>query len=319
MNGDYDSAATLTLATLGSGDHFVTAAYGGSATFGPSSTDRPAEVTITGAALTSTTTTLTTSATTADLGQPVNFTAIVAASGQGSPTGDVTFAVDGITQTPAVLSVVNGQDVVTLTLASLTEGEHVVTAAYGGDASFAASSSDPVDVKINPPALAPTLTTITASPTTADLGRPVTFRVIVDPQDPTVDVSGLTGESVLFTIDGGTSTSVALEFAEGQEFATLTTSSLAAGDHVVTAIFNGDSRFSASSSSPFDLPINEGGIPTVTSLTGSPGTTDLGQTITFKAAVNLQNLVETSGSTPVLSGQVVFTIDGQASARSHSS
>ncbi len=314
LNGDDESAATLTLTSLGSGSHFVTAAYGGSATFGPSSTAQPAEVTITGAALISTTTTLTASPSTADLGQAVTFTAGVAASGQGPPTGDVTFAIDGVAQAPAVLSVVDGQDVVTLTLDSLTKGVHVVTAVYGGDASFAASSSGAVDVSINPPTLAATTTTILASPTTGDPGRPVTFSAIVDPQDPTVDVGGLTGESVLFTIDGGAMTSVPLELVGRQEVARLTTSSLSAGDHVVTAIYNGDSRFSASSSSPFDLPINEGGIPTATSLTGSPGTVDVGQAVTFNAAVFLQNLVETSGSTPALSGQVVFTIDGQASA-----
>ena len=160
------SAATLTLTTLGSGDHFVTAAYGGSATFGPSSTAQPAEVTITGPALTSTTTTLTASPTTADLGQPVTFTAIVAASGQGSPTGDVTFSRrwDHADTGCALGHQRAGRGDAD---ARLTDGRR--TRRHRGvrwGCFVRRQPSDPVDVKINPPALAPTSTTITASPTT---------------------------------------------------------------------------------------------------------------------------------------------------------
>ena len=144
LNGDYDSAATLTLATLGSGDHFVTAAYGGMRDVRPQQhlsarrsddhrggphihDDDPEHV--------------------GDHRRPRPARQL---HRHRRPRRDrarrqamLPSAVDGITQTPAVLSVVNGQDMVTLTLASLTEGEHVVTAAYGGDASFAASSSGP--------------------------------------------------------------------------------------------------------------------------------------------------------------------------------
>jgi uncharacterized repeat protein (TIGR01451 family) len=55
--------------------------------------------------------------------------------------------------------------------------------------------------------------------------------------------------------------------------------------------------------------------PTTTTLTATPSTSGLGQSVTFTAVVHLQNPVETPGEapTPELSGQVVFTIDGRAS------
>ena len=84
---------------------------------------------------------------------------------------------------PAALMVVNGQDVATLALDALATGDHVVTAAYGGDSSFDASTSSPVDVTIHTVAFKPTVTTLTPSPTIADLGRLVTFTASVGEED----------------------------------------------------------------------------------------------------------------------------------------
>ena len=134
-------------------------------------------------------------------------------------------------------AVVNGQDVATLTLDALTTGNHTVTAAYGGDASFAPSALTAVNVTINWPALAPTTTTLTSSPATALLAQPVTFTAIVSPQDASIDPTGLAGKSVQFTIDKGTAAVVLLQVVNGREVATLTTSTLAAGNHIVSASF----------------------------------------------------------------------------------
>jgi hypothetical protein len=62
------------------------------------------------------------------------------ASGAGTPTGTVTF-LDG--STPLGTGTLSG-GVVTLTTSSLATGAHSVTAAYGGDANFLASTSSPL-------------------------------------------------------------------------------------------------------------------------------------------------------------------------------
>ncbi len=315
LNEDEASAATLTLTTLGSGDHFVTAAYGGSATFGSSSTAQPSEVTITGPALATTTTTLTASTTTADLGQPVTLTAIVAASGQGTPTGDVTFSVDGITQTPAALSVVNGQDMATLTLSTLTTGEHVVTAAYGGDASSAASTSSAVDVTTNAPALNDTATTLTRSPSTAGLfsGQLVTFTAIVSDPDMSADDSAIAGGSVAFTIDGYAVRSEDLQWLDGGSVATFATSALPLGYHTVQAEYSGAGRFAPSVSGSVGALIEASSAtpaPTTTTLSPPQGTAVVGQPLSFTAIVGPQ---DSSVDPSSLAGDsVMFAIDGGA-------
>jgi CSLREA domain-containing protein len=62
------------------------------------------------------------------------------ASGAGTPTGTVTF-LDG--STPLGTGTLSG-GVVTLTTSSLAAGTHSITAAYGGDANFLASTSSPL-------------------------------------------------------------------------------------------------------------------------------------------------------------------------------
>jgi len=81
-------------------------------------------------------------------------TAIVTTSGGSPATGSVTFTLDGVAQVPSGLSMINGRDVATLTLNSLAKGNHVVIAAYGGSAAFAASASGMASVLVTAPAVA---------------------------------------------------------------------------------------------------------------------------------------------------------------------
>src|SRR5262249_9135505 len=87
------------------------------------------------------------------VGQSVTFTAIVTpASGTGTPTGTVTFTVDGqAQQPPAPLQVVNGEDEATFTTATLTAGPHTVAAAYSGDTAFNSSTATALTQTVNAP------------------------------------------------------------------------------------------------------------------------------------------------------------------------
>jgi Bacterial Ig-like domain (group 3)/Beta-propeller repeat len=253
LNGD--GLATFSTTALAAGDHIITAAYDGDNSFAVSSSN-PVDETIDAPALTATTTALTASPTSAGLGQPVTFTAIVASSAQALATGDATFTLDGVAQAPSALSIVNGQDAATLTLDALTTGNHVVTAVYDGDGSFAASSSNAVNVTINAPVPTPTTTTLTASPTSADLGQPVTFTAIVASSGESLATGGVT-----FSIDGAAQSARGLSVINGRDVATLTLNSLVQGAHVVTAAYGGSAAFLASASGPASLLITGPAVP----------------------------------------------------------
>jgi hypothetical protein len=101
-------------------------------------------------ALTATTTKLQASAASIVTGQSVTFTATVTPqSGSGIPTGTVTF-LDGTTSIGS--GTVNGTGIVTLSITSLAAGTHSITAAYGGDSNFSASTSTAVSVQVSAPA-----------------------------------------------------------------------------------------------------------------------------------------------------------------------
>jgi Bacterial Ig-like domain (group 3)/Right handed beta helix region len=260
--------------------------------------------------LSPTTTTLTGSPSVADVGQLVTFTADVSPqdSSAGPSTLDddsVLFTVDGGASTSVPLQAVDGQDVATLTTSALLPGTHAITASFAGDATFAASSSPVAQVTINS---APTTTTLSAPQVTAMVGQPLSFEAIVSQPnpDPTLSSDLITGP-VTFTIDGQAGAPVALQDINGQEVATLSTSTLAAGAYTVTASFAGDGTFAASVSNTEKVTIDAPSpMPTTTTVSASPSSAQ-GQPVVLTA------VVASSGPTPA-TGDVTFTIDGVAQA-----
>ena len=135
LNGS--GQATLTTSSLTAGTHTVTAAYGGDQNFGASTSPALTQV-VSGSGRT-TVTTIQSSLNPSQLGDAVTFTAAVApTSGTGTPTGNVVFTIDGVAQPAVALSATGAAG---LTLSSLSGGTHTVVAAYGGDTTFAASTS----------------------------------------------------------------------------------------------------------------------------------------------------------------------------------
>ncbi len=88
-----------------------------------------------------TSTSLASSASTALVGTPVTFTATVAPSTSGTPTGLITFY-DGLNTLGS--SALNASAQATLTTTSLALGSHNISASYSGDTSFAPSTSAPL-------------------------------------------------------------------------------------------------------------------------------------------------------------------------------
>ena len=187
-------------------------------------------------------------------------------SALGTPTGTVVFT-DGTTVLgTAVLT--GGQ--ATLTTSTLANGAHPVTVSYGGDATFAPSTSVVVTETVN---AANTTTILGAAPNPSTFGSGVTFTATVTSAagTPTGMVTFLDGTTV---IGSGA-------LAGGR--ASLTTSTLEAGGHSVTAAYGGSIAFGTSTSGPLTETISAASTSTTLSSTPNPST--YGTPVTFTATV----------------------------------
>ena len=176
----------------------------------------------------------------------VTFTATVAGSG-GTPTGTVTFVIDGVGQGPATLDS-NGQAVLSVPISG---GSHLVEVIYSGDASFAASAATPQVVTASQ---GPETTTSVVPTSTLIAGQPITFLATVSALPP---ASGAASGFVVFYLDGVPQATVALN-ASGQ--AGFTSPALPAGNHTLVAAYQASPSFAASAGTfPFNLTATGGG------------------------------------------------------------
>jgi hypothetical protein len=133
--------ATLSIATLSSGTHTITAVYGGDSNF-KESTSTALTQTVRKA---KTATMLTSSPNPSTLGETVNFVVTITGQYSGSITGTVIF-VEGKGNVLGAASLVNGST--TLSVATLRRGWHRVRAVYGGDDNSNGSTSPAITQKV---------------------------------------------------------------------------------------------------------------------------------------------------------------------------
>ncbi len=188
-----------------------------------------------GTILSATTTTVVSSQNPANQGVAVTFTATVTTVGTHAPTGTVTFY-DSTTSIGT--GTLNGSQVATLTISTLTVGAHSITAVYGGDTNNAGSTSAVLTQTIV--ALPATTTALTSSSNPANYASPVTFTA-------TVTTTGSHAPTGTVTFDDGT-TSIGSGTLNGSQVATLTISTLTAGSHSITAVYGGDTNNAGSTS-----------------------------------------------------------------------
>ena len=220
--------------------------------------------------------------------QPLVLTASVAAAAPavGSPGGTVTFFDGSVLLGTATL---NG-GTASLATAGLDAGTHTLEARYDGDAAFAPGAASTSHVVMTA-AQTPTVT-LSSSRNPSNVGQSVTL---------TANVS-LGGGSVEF-YDGSTLLGTAA-ISAGR--ATVTTATLPAGSHAITARYLGSASVPAAHSAVFVQAVGDPGWKDRTSslvVSTSPASSTPGSPITISATV--------SGSSGAPTGTVIFMVNGE--------
>jgi streptogramin lyase/plastocyanin len=238
-------------------------------------------------------TTLSVSALQTVFGQPVTLTASTA-SLDGAPTGNVTFFDGGAVLGSAPLDAV-GQTKLSV---SLAVGAHNLTAQFVGDAAFAASTSAFVSEIVNQ--ASPTIA-FTASASAVAAGQQVVFTAVLSA--PTPGTAPPTG-SVKFLDNGAVLATVGLDSNGRATFST----SFAAGDHIIEALYSGDGNFiGASRTVAVQVSPPVGAVPTTTVLSASANSVAVGGTVTFTAVVSSSSAAGSpTGSVTFKDGSVVL-------------
>jgi subtilisin family serine protease len=237
-------------------------------------------------------------------GVPVTLTASVSPAGA---FGTVTFSEGSSSLGTGTLS--NGA--ATLTTSALAGGMHSLAATYGGDATYAGSTSAPVSYTVNPAGTTTTL--VSLAKTDPYFGEPVTFEARVVPGTATGMVSFTDGQTLLGT--------TAINPVYGT--ADFTTSTLSAGSHAVMATYGGDVNYLGSTSGIVTQEVLRAA--SITSLTSGPNPSSVGQQVTFTATVtpasavgtvNFMEGVNVLGTGTLSGGKATFLTSG-LSAGSH--
>ena len=218
-------------------------------------------------------------------GQTLTLTATVTATA-GTPTGTVTFLNGTASLGTGTL---NSSGVATLVLTPPV-GVYSITASYAGtQLDLASVSSPPIAVTVN---AIVTTTTLTANPTTLNVGQTLTLTATVAAASgaaPTGTVTFLNGTATLGT---GTLN------ASGVATLVLTPP---VGVYSITASYGGSSTDAASVSSP-PIKVTVTLAPTTTTLIAVPTTLNYGQTLTLTATVTASNGVAPTGAVTFLNG-----------------
>ena len=269
-NGAYASG-TVSLNSSGSteaqtsdilpGNHTLSSTYLGDASFNPS-VSAPVSLVITKAP---TSAVLTESATSVASSGFLTFTATVdsATYGLQSPSGPISLLSGSLLI--AQVTPVTTQDsnyhteatgIFTLPASSLPVGQNSLTIVFNGDANYTGSTSAPISVNVINASLPATKTTVSSTPASVPMQGAAQLYAQVD-----LVASGQPAGQVQFQIDGR-NLAATVTLAGGIAAMTYPVGSLAAGQHLVQAVFLGSATAAASISSPVSLTITS---PTLTS------------------------------------------------------
>ncbi len=224
-------------------------------------------------------------------GQTVTFVAQVAPAppGAGAPTGTVTFDFgDG---TPAATQpLTNGAATVTHAYADVSGSPYPVTATYDGDTNFTASTGTDAQIVEQ----AGTATAVSSAPDPSVVGRPVTVTATVTAVPPG---AGTPTGTVTFDFGDGTPT-VTQPVSASQATAAHTYTDTTGSPYTITATYNGDTNFTASTGTDLQ---SVGQSSTATAVSSAPAPSAVGEPVTVTATVTA---VSPGAGTPT--GTVTF-------------
>jgi sugar lactone lactonase YvrE len=271
-----NGTATLVLSSLSPGTYSIVAAYNGDTDDAASSSTALPEII---QQIPTTTTALSASTNPIYTGATLNLSVAVAATGTstngGTLSGNVTFS-----EGPIVYGTVgiNSAGNAILPLTTLPAGTHFLIATYSGNTNYALSTSAPLQEVVLSTA---TVTTLSSSATTTLAGQTASFTAIVS------STTSIPTGSVAFE-QGGLSIGQAQLNLQG--VATFSTTALAVGTQVITAIYAGNGNYNSSTSAGLQHTVV---LATPSLILTGPGTAvDAGTTFGLRATLS------SNGATP---------------------
>ncbi|MFK0261389.1 Ig-like domain repeat protein [Streptomyces angustmyceticus] len=211
----------------------------------------------------------------AAVGEPVTFGATVTTDppGAGTPTGSVTFDF-GDGTAPVTVPLTDGAAATSHTYTGAAQSPYTVTVTYNGDADTIASVGTFTQT-VQP---AGTTTAVTSAPDPSTVGQEVTFGAAVTTVPPG---AGTPTGTVTFDFGDGTPT-VTAALTDGTAETTHVYTEAAEVPYAVTATYNGDADFTASTGTGTQT---VQAADTTTALTSTPDPATVGQSTTFVAKV----------------------------------
>jgi hypothetical protein len=314
------SATSSAIPTLSVSTHKVSAVYNGDTNF-TTSTGTLSGGQVVNKATSSTVGTNTTS-TYSGSNQAVALSAAVTAVGETVNEGTVTFTVqnknNAVIGKPVTSGTVNGGSAnASFTLPGGTPaGTYTIIATYSGGPDFNTSDNgkSPAQLVVNK---APDHTFVISIPNPSTYGSQVIFTALVIPSsiNPANIITNTNGGTVLntsslATILGSYIPTGSITFMDGTTqlgtvnlsklgFVTLTTPSLNAGSHTITALYSGDTNYLTSTSSSLSQAVNKAN--TTLALASSAKQAKSGTSVTFNVTASA---VPPSTGTPI--GTVTF-------------
>jgi hypothetical protein len=223
-------AASLTASFSSAGTHALMTKYAGDASFGSSVSPEFDEKVI----LNPSTTTLQATPNPAISFSKITLTATVASTPPtAAPSGTIIFSANGVQLGTATLQ----SGTAAFATSSLGAGTYLITAAYGGNPTIAASTSSQVTLVVNPRASS---TALASSANPSVIGASVTFTA-------TVSATGPVPTGTVQFFDGTSALGVPVSL-NSAAVATYTTSTLSVGKHSITAAYSGDNSTQSSRS-----------------------------------------------------------------------
>ena len=283
VSTDTNGLASITLSNLSMGAHTLFASYAGDPSH-PGSQSTSLVQTI----LQPTSASITSSSNPSFSGASVIFTAVVTSSGGNPVTGTVTFRDGSSVLGTAILGGSGAASFATV----FTPGQHSIVAIYGGDSVSQTSSSA---VLVQTVQTSNTTTELSTSGTPSAASSSLTLSALVTGKGtaPTGSVDFEDGTTIIGTASIG---------KDG--VATLTTSAITAGQHILIAIYRGDGNNQTSTSNPVLQNVEQ---RTTVMLNPSANPSLIGNTVTFTVSVTSGLVVGLNGSQPAPVGSIAPT------------